>query len=72
MDMKRSVTAYGQDRETGTETLTWNCISGPMGGMVGAGKEAWSWQGLSRPMDGVGRLGEKCGLGTVYHVQGTV
>ena len=64
MVLKRSVTAYGQDRETGTETWTWNCISGPMSGVMGAGKEAWSWQGLSRPMGGVGDLDRS----TVLHL----
>ena len=29
--------------------------------------ETWSWNGLSRPRDIVGRLGQKHGLGTVYH-----
>ena len=36
------------------------------------GTEAWSWNSLSRPNDGVGRLGQKHGVETVYHGQGTV
>ena len=31
------------------------------------GREAWSWNDLSRPRDDIGRLGQKHGLGMVYH-----
>ena len=30
-------------------------------------RKAWAWNGLSRPRDSKGRLGQKHGLGMVYH-----
>ena len=60
------MTAKGRCRETGIEAWSWTGLSRPKDG-VGDLAGSMVLEGLSRPVDGVKRLGQKHGLGTVYH-----
>ena len=66
MDLDGSITAYGRCRETGTEAWSWNGVAQPKDGVVDWDRRMvleWFITALGRCR----RLGQKHGLGMVYH-----